>query len=84
LGRKTGASLKAINRAIVDTGCNRSHPLPSGGPHQEDIHRLAPRGYVGWNRRSTPTIAFNTPMIAFNTHRLPSTPMIAINPNDCL
>ena len=50
LGRKTGAVLIAIKRAIVDTGCNRSHPLPSGGRHQEDLHRLATRGYVGWNR----------------------------------
>ena len=46
LGRKTGAALNAINGAIVITRCNRSHPLPSGGGHEENIHRLATRGYV--------------------------------------
>ena len=46
LGRKTGTALKAINGAIVTPRCNRSHPLPSGGGHEENIHRLATRGYV--------------------------------------
>jgi hypothetical protein len=46
LGRKTGAALKAINFAIVTPRGNRSHSLPSGGDREENIHRLATRGYV--------------------------------------
>jgi len=46
LGRRTNAALKAINFAIVTTRCNRSHLLPSGGRREENIHRLATRGYV--------------------------------------
>jgi hypothetical protein len=51
LGQKTDAPLGAIR------WFDRSDPLPSGGGGEENVHRLATRGYVGGGEENVHRLA---------------------------